>query len=184
MNATDSLLVRGARVIDPARGVDNVQDVLFADGRVVPAGSVTPDHTIDATGLILAPGFVDLHCHLREPGYEYKENIRSGLDAAAHGGFTTVCAMPNTEPATDNRSVVEFVLRTAKFVGLARVLPIGAVTVARAGKQLAELGELADAGCIGFSDDGNPVADSEIMRRALEYATGLGLPIIDHCEDP
>ncbi len=184
MNATGSLLVRGARVIDPARGVDNVQDVLFADGRVVPAGSVTPDHTIDATGLILAPGFVDLHCHLREPGYEYKENIRSGLDAAAHGGFTTVCAMPNTEPATDNRSVVEFVLRTAKFVGLARVLPIGAVTVARAGKQLAELGELADAGCIGFSDDGNPVADSEIMRRALEYATGLGLPIIDHCEDP
>lgn len=184
MNRSGPLLIRGARVVDPGRGVDEVQDVVFVDGRVVQLGSATPERTFDAGGLVLAPGFVDLHCHLREPGQEYKETIESGLLAAAHGGFTTVCAMPNTEPAADNRAVLEFVLRTARAAGRARVLPIGAVTAGRAGKQLAELGELADAGCIGFSDDGSPVADAEIMRRALEYATGLGLPVIDHCEDP
>jgi dihydroorotase len=186
MNARSggTLLVRGARVIDPARGIDAVQDTLFSSGRVAVAGSAQPDEIVDGSGLILAPGFVDLHCHLRDPGQEYRETIETGLEAAARGGFTTLCAMPNTEPAMDNRSVVEYVLRAARGSGRARVLPIGAVTLARAGKQLSEMGELAEAGCVAFSDDGSPVADAEIMRRALEYATGLGLPIIDHCEDP
>jgi dihydroorotase len=181
-----ALLVRGARVIDPARKVNDVRDVLFIDGRVAERGASVPDSAsvLDGAGLVLTPGFVDLHCHLREPGQEYKETIESGLRAALRGGFTTICAMPNTQPAADNRSVVEFVLRTARALGLARVLPIGAVTVDRAGKQLAELAELAEAGCVAFSDDGSPLADAALMRRALEYASGLGLPIIDHCEEP
>ncbi len=181
--AGKALLIRGARLIDPARGIDAVQDLLFVDGRVATAGAAQPDQIIDGSGLVVAPGLVDLHCHLREPGQEYRETIESGLDAAAHGGFTTVCAMPNTDPAMDNRSVVEYVLRAARASARARVLPIGAITAGRAGKQLAEMSELADAGCVAFSDDGSPVADAEIMRRALEYATGLDLPIIDHCED-
>ncbi|HLZ73324.1 MAG TPA: dihydroorotase [Dehalococcoidia bacterium] len=179
-----SLLIRGARLIDPARDIDRVEDVRFVDGRVVAGADGPAERVLDGAGLVLAPGFVDLHCHLREPGQEYKETIRTGLGAAVRGGFTTVCAMPNTEPATDNRSVVEFVLRTARAAGLARVLPIGAVTLGRAGKQLAELAELAEAGCIAFSDDGSPVADAELMRRALEYASGLGLAVINHCEEP
>ncbi len=179
-----SLLIHGARLIDPARGVDRVEDVRFVDGRVAANAGEPADRVLDGVGLVLAPGFVDLHCHLREPGQEYKETIHSGLAAAVHGGFTTVCAMPNTEPATDNRSVVEYVLRTARAAGLARVLPIGAVTLGRSGKQLAELAELAEAGCVAFSDDGSPVADAELMRRALEYASGLGLAVINHCEEP
>ncbi len=188
MNAQESgtLLIRGARLIDPARGIDAVQDLFFDGGRVATAGArlKDADQVLDGSGLIVAPGFVDLHCHLREPGQEYRETIETGLEAAAHGGFTTVCAMPNTEPAMDNRSVVEYVLRAARASGRARVFPIGAITVARAGIQLAEMSELADAGCVAFSDDGCPVAGAEIMRHALEYATGLALPLIDHCEDP
>jgi dihydroorotase len=125
-----------------------------------------------------------LHTHLRDPGLEYKETIATGTQAAARGGFTTVCCMPNTEPPLDSRASIEYVLRRAAEEGVVRVLPIGCVTKGRAGKQLAELGELADAGCIGFSDDGSPVADASLMRRALEYANGLGRPVIDHCEDP
>ncbi|HWC30677.1 MAG TPA: dihydroorotase [Dehalococcoidia bacterium] len=183
------LLIQGGRVLDSANGQDGVADVLIENGVVVEVsaslGSGRTDvRTIDATGLIVAPGFVDLHTHLRDPGYEYKEDIESGTKAAARGGFTTVCAMPNTEPAMDSRATIEYVLRRATEAGSVRVLPIGAVTKGRAGKLLAELGELADAGCIGFSDDGNPVADAAIMRRALEYASTFGLPIIDHCEDP
>ena len=180
------LLIRGGRVLDPANGVDRVGDVLIEDGVVVEAGArVDADaKVIDARGLVVAPGFVDLHTHLREPGFEYKEDIESGTRAAVRGGFTTVCAMPNTEPAMDSRATVEYVLRRSAEAGSVRVLPIGAVTKGRAGKLLAELGELADAGCIGFSDDGNPVADASIMRRALEYASTFELPIIDHCEDP
>ena len=189
----ERLLITGGRVLDPANGVDlPAGDVLIEDGRIVFTGDVgAHDHAplqdmevIDATGLIVAPGFVDLHTHLREPGFEYKETVETGTRAAARGGFTTVCAMPNTEPAMDSRSIIEYVMRQASETGLVRVLPIGAVTKGRAGKQLAEMGELADAGCIGFSDDGSPVADAGIMRRALEYASTFDLPIIAHCEDP
>ena len=139
---------------------------------------------IEAEGLVVSPGFIDLHCHLREPGFEYKETIATGTRAAAAGGFTTVCAMPNTEPTMHTRATVEYVLEKARVEGAVRVLPIGCVTKGSAGRELAEMAELADAGCIGFSDDGHPVADSNIMRQALSYASGLGLPIINHCETP
>lgn len=181
------LLIRGGRVLDPANGVDMTGDVLVEDGVVRAVGpnlDSSGAEVIDAKGLTVAPGFVDLHTHLREPGFEYKETVETGTRAAARGGFTTVCAMPNTQPPMDNRGTVDYVVQRAAETGAVRVLPIGCVTQGRAGKQLAELGELADAGCIGFSDDGSPVAEASIMRRALEYASAFGLPIIDHCEDP
>ncbi|MPZ49889.1 MAG: amidohydrolase family protein [Dehalococcoidia bacterium] len=183
----DRLLVRGGRVIDPGSGVDRLADVLVEDGRIgaIDAGLAAGGaKVIEAGGLVVAPGFIDLHTHLREPGYEYKETIESGTRAAARGGFTTVCCMPNTDPALDSKASVDYVLSRAAESGVIRVLPIGCVTKGRAGKLLAELGELAAAGCIGFSDDGSPVADAAIMRRALEYASTFGLPVIDHCEDP
>ncbi|HEU0073367.1 MAG TPA: amidohydrolase family protein, partial [Dehalococcoidia bacterium] len=184
------LLIKGGRVLDPANGVDMVGDVLVEDGRIVGFGANVEAHgraplqTIDAKGFVVAPGFVDLHTHLRDPGFEYKETVETGTRAAARGGFTTVCAMPNTEPAMDNRGTVDYVMQRAAQQGIVRVLPIGAVTKGREGRLLAEFGELADAGCIGFSDDGNPVANASIMRHALEYASAFGLPVIDHCEDP
>jgi dihydroorotase len=174
--------IRGGRVIDPANGVDAVADVLIRNGRITDNGG-QPADIIDATGLIVAPGFVDIHTHLREPGFEHKETIETGTLAAARGGFTTVCAMPNTEPPIDSAAAVEFVLRRAAETGVVRVLPIACVTKGRAGHELAELAELAQAGAVAFSDDGSPVADAGIMRRALEYAGMLGTPIIDHCED-
>ena len=182
----ETIAVRGGRVIDPASGHDAVADVLLRDGRIAALG---PDagqgasNVIDASGLVVSPGFVDIHCHLREPGFEHKETIESGTLAAARGGFTTVCAMPNTEPAIDSAATVRYVLQAAAAAGNARVLPIGAVSKARKGEQLAELAELAEAGAIAFSDDGDPVWDAHLMRRALEYARMLGLPVIDHCED-
>jgi dihydroorotase len=183
----ESLLIQGGRVLDPGRGLDAVLDVYLDGGLVVGVGpNLDPAavRTIDARGLLVCPGFVDLHTHLREPGHEYKETIESGTRAAAHGGYTTICAMPNTDPAIDNRSVVEYVQRAAAERGSARVLVIGAVSRGREGRQLAEMGELAEAGCIGFSDDGACVADASLMRHALEYAAALGLPIIQHAEDP
>jgi len=184
---SERLLISGGRVVDPASGRDEVADVLVEDGRVARVGRelvANGARVIDAGGLVVAPGFVDLHTHLREPGLEYKEDIASGTRAAARGGFTTVCAMPNTEPAMDTRSVVEFVLRAAGERAAVRVLPVGAVTRGRQGAELAELADLAEAGCVAFSDDGAPVADATVMRRALEYAGGLGLAVIDHCEEP
>ena len=183
----ERILICKGRILDAANGTDMTGDVLLDGGKVAEVGtSLSPDgaRVIDASGLIVAPGFVDLHTHLREPGFEYKESIETGTRAAARGGYTTVCCMPNTEPAIDSKATVEFILRQASDVGAVRVLPIGCVTKGRAGKLLAELGELADAGCIGFSDDGSPVGDAGIMRRALEYAAAFELPIIDHCEDP
>jgi dihydroorotase len=183
---SERIIIRGGRVIDPASKFDAVADIILEDGRVAVVGAnIAADSTreIDARGLVVAPGFVDVHTHLRDPGLEYKEDIASGTAAAARGGFTTVCAMPNTEPAMDTRSVIEYVLREAAARGVVRVLPIGAVSKGRAGVELAELGDLAAAGCIAFSDDGAPVWDPTLMRRALEYASNFGLPIIDHCED-
>ncbi len=182
-------IIRGGRIIDPAQGVDCVADLVIDGDTVVGVergGIDLPEgaRVIDASGLIVAPGFVDLHCHLREPGFEYKETIATGTRAAAHGGFTTVCAMPNTEPTMHTRATVEYVLHKARAEGVARVLPIGCVTKGSKGRELAEMAELAEAGCIGFSDDGHPVADANIMRQALGYASGIGLPVIDHCETP
>jgi dihydroorotase len=180
------LLIRNGRVLDPARGIDLVGDVAVLGGRIAAIGpslDAAGAEVVDASGLVVAPGFVDLHCHLRDPGQEYKETIATGTLAAARGGFTTVCAMPNTDPPSDTRATVEYVLRTAAVSGLVRVLPIGCVTRQRAGRELAELSDLAEAGCVAFSDDGAPVADGQIMRRALEYARISGRSIIDHCED-
>lgn len=185
-----AVLIAGGRIMDPAQGWDGTGDLLL-DGGVVVWCSLSgqampaiaePPQRVDAAGLLVTPGFIDLHCHLREPGYEGKETIATGTRAAAAGGFTTVCAMPNTSPATHDRSVVERVLAIAERTGSVRVLPIGAVTKDIAGRELAPMGEMADAGAIGFSDDGNPVYDATIMRHALEYVLPRGLPIIDHCQ--
>jgi len=185
MSERAHLLIRGGRILDPGQGLDQVGDVLIRDGRIAAIGPSAPSdaqRVIDATGLIVCPGFVDLHCHLREPGFEHKETIATGTLAAARGGFTTVCCMPNTEPPVDSAAVVEFILRTASALG-GRVLPIGCVSRGRAGKELAEMGDLADAGAVAFSDDGSPVADAALLRRALEYSTTFGLPLVEHCED-
>ena len=181
-----SLLIRGGRVLDPGRGLDTTADVLIEGGRIAEVGAAlaaAQAQVIDASGLVVCPGFVDIHCHLRDPGFEHKETIETGTRAAARGGFTTVCCMPNTEPPIDSRAAVEYVLRTAAALGLVRVLPIGCVSRGRHGETLAELADMAEAGAVGFSDDGNPVAGGALMRRALEYSLALGLPIIDHCED-
>ena len=174
-------------MIDPANSVDATTDVLIADSRIAEVGpnsSKDATASIDASGLIVCPGFVDIHAHLREPGFEHKETIASGTLAAARGGFTTVCAMPNTEPPIDSAGMIEFILRMAQTQGAVRVLPIACITRGRAGKELADLAELAQVGAVAFTDDGAPVADTHLMRRALEYAGMLGIPIIDHCEDP
>lgn len=181
----NSLIIENGRVIDPSRNIDKIADVLIEDGVILGVdGGVEKEaaEVIDASGMIVCPGFIDLHTHLREPGFEYKETIATGTAAAARGGFTTVCAMPNTNPVMDSRSIVDFVLAKADDEGAVRVLPIGAVTKGSRGRELAEMGELAEAGVIGFSDDGLPVSDTNIMRQALGYASSLGLPIINHAE--
>ena len=184
-----TLAIHNGRVIDPALGRDGVADVVIVDGRVARVGpdegdAVVEADRIDATGMVVTPGFVDLHVHLREPGFEYKETIATGTAAAARGGFTTVCAMPNTDPPLDRRSAVESVLREAERSASVRVLPLGCITSGRAGAELAPAGELAQAGVVGLSDDGDALADARLMRHALEYATRFGLPIVQHCEDP
>ncbi len=187
------IAITGGRVIDPARDIDRICDVLIKSGAIEAitdaSGESAPDgyEVFDATGQIVTPGFIDVHTHLREPGEEHKETIATGTLAAARGGFTTVCAMPNTEPVQDNASVLEWVTRRAAEEGSVRVLPIGAVTVGRKGEQLADMAEMAASGAIGFSDDGDPVADANLMRQALSYASGLGsegLAIMNHCQEP
>ena len=188
MGMTPPLLIRHVRLIDPARRTDSVGDILIADGAI--AGLETsieaaPDGcvVIDGAGLVACPGFIDLHAHLREPGYEYKETIATGSEAAARGGFTTICCMPNTDPPIDSESVVEFVLARARDAGIVRVLPIGCVTRGRQGKELADLQELFASGAVAFSDDGDPVHDSNLMRMALTYSADLGRPVSNHCQD-
>ncbi|MBI2860292.1 MAG: dihydroorotase [Chloroflexi bacterium] len=186
MNADVALLVRSGRIIDPACGVDRVDDLLVAGGVVsrLGPGPLPPGCAIiEARGFILCPGFIDLHCHLREPGFEEKETIATGTLAGARGGFTTLCCMPNTAPPIDSSAAVEQVKAIAAAEGVVRVLPIGCVTRGRAGSGLAPLEEMARAGAAGFSDDGSPVSNSLLMRQALERCRDLGLPVIDHCED-
>ncbi len=182
-----NLLVRNGRVVDPANGVDAVQDVLIRDGiveRIGPHLGGPPDTpTVDAKGKVVCPGFIDMHVHLREPGYEYKETVATGTRAAAAGGFTAVCCMANTFPVNDNRSITDYILAKARSDGVVRVHPIGAVTRGLKGEELAELAELAEAGCVGFSDDGRCVMNAALYRRAMEYTLPFGLPVISHAED-
>lgn len=184
---TRPILIRGARLLDPSRGVDARGDLLLRDGAVAACGgSVTPPDgalIVEPVGLTATPGFIDLHTHMREPGREDKETIATGAAAGARGGFTTLCCMPNTDPAIDSAAVVDFIRARAREAGPVRVLPIACVTRRRAGKELAEMEELASAGAVAFSDDGAPVATGALMRMALTYAAQLGLPVIDHCED-
>ena len=182
-----SLLLRGGRVIDPANSLDAVQDVLIADGKIERLGrslEAPPGaEVVDARGKIVCPGFIDIHVHLREPGYEYKETVATGTRAAAAGGFTAVCCMANTNPVNDNGAVTDYILAKAKVEGVVRVYPIGAVTRGLHGEELAELAELAESGCVAFSDDGRCVMNAGLYRRAMEYTLPFGVPLISHAED-
>lgn len=180
------LLIRGGHIIDPSQGIDHVGDLLIAEGKIVQArGTVIPGETmnLDASGLTVCPGFIDLHCHLREPGFEDKETIATGTKAAAIGGFATVCCMANTEPPLDAPAAVNWLKQKASRDGLVGVLPVGCITKGRKGEELNDMAELTEAGVVAFSDDGDPVTSSQLMRRAMEYSRDLGLPVIDHCED-
>jgi dihydroorotase len=184
------LLLKGARVIDPASGVDGTRDILIEDGRVALVDvAIAPSETGHTTvvdlgpSLVVCPGFIDMHVHLREPGHEHKETVATGTAAAVAGGFTAVACMPNTNPVNDSASVTRFILKQAAEAGLARVYPIGAVSKGSEGRELAEMADMRVAGCVAYSDDGRPVATALLMRRALEYAGMLGMPVIDHCED-
>jgi dihydroorotase len=186
MSKSEALLLRGGRVIDPANGLDAVLEVLVADGGVAKmAADIQADaRVIDLRGSIVAPGFVDLHTHLREPGFEQKGTIATETLAALRGGFTTVCAMPNTHPAPDSAPVLEALFERLARDARVRVFPIGCVTRRREGKELAELAELANGGCIALSDDGSPVANPRLMRNAMELARAMDIPISEHCDEP
>ncbi len=184
------ILISGGRVIDPATHLDQVRDVLIEDttiSAIETPGTRTPadgvDRVLDARGLVVCPGFIDMHVHLREPGREDAETIATGTAAAAKGGFTSLCCMPNTTPPNDSQSVTEFIRDRARAEGLVTVYPIGAISKGLRGEELAEIGELARAGCVAVSDDGRPVMNAALMRRALEYASMFGLPLIAHEED-
>ena len=179
-------IIRGGRVIDPGRSFDMVSDILIENGRVIACGTGLPSEgaeMIEASGRIVVPGLIDIHTHLREPGHEEEETIASGTRAAAHGGVTTIFCMPNTHPPIDNAPTVEFILLKAQKEGLVNVLPIGCITKGSAGEELAEIGVLKKAGIVAVSDDGMPVMNSQVMRRALQYTKMFALPVIAHCED-
>ena len=182
------LLITGGRVIDPSRGSDGLADVFIENGKIAAVGrniaAESGVRRIDARGKVVAPGLVDLHVHFREPGQEHLETIATGAMSAVAGGFTAVCAMPNTDPVIDNQAAVGFVVRQAIRAGKARVHPIGCISVGQRGQQLAEFGEMVAAGAVAVSDDGHPVVSSQLMRTALEYAKTFGIPVADHCEDP
>jgi|SRR5579863_39264 len=180
------ILIQGGRLIDPSSQRYGLFDLLIEEGRI--AGiekGISADgcQCVDAGGLLVTPGLIDLHTHLREPGQEYKETVESGVAAAAAGGFTTICCMPNTQPINDNQSVTEFILDRARLAGSVRVLPVGAITKGSQGEELSEIGELARSGCVAISDDGRPVMNGALMRRAMEYAKIFDIPVVDHCED-
>src|SRR6266576_3700977 len=182
------MLLQSGRVIDPSRDLDEVADVLIQDGKIagVGRGLGAPDGAIvrNVKGKVVTPGLVDLHVHLREPGNEDEETVASGARAAAAGGFTAICAMPNTDPVTDNQAAVGFIVRQSGLAGLTRVHPIGAVSIGQKGERLAEFGEMVSAGAVAVSDDGKPIVSSHLMRTALEYARTFHIPVADHCEDP
>lgn len=195
-----NMLIKNGHIIDPSQRIDGIGDIFIEDGKIKginvrgQGSMVKEEHskirnpkseicTIDATGLFVLPGLVDMHAHLREPGFEYKETIKTGTMAAVKGGITSVCCMPNTNPVNDNKTVTEFILRKTHAEGSCYVYPIGAVTKGQKGEELAEMGMMYEAGCVAFSDDGRPVMSSLIMRRALEYSKAFNVPIISHCED-
>jgi len=181
-----SIVIKNGRVIDPASQTDRVADVLIVDGLVA---GVAPDlssphaEVFDATGMIVAPGFIDMHVHLREPGFEHAETIESGSRAAAAGGFTSVCCMPNTKPVNDSVTVTSYIVERARRKAVDNVFPIGAITKGSLGEELSAIGGMKEAGAVAISDDGLPVMNARVMRRAMEFARSYGLPIIQHCED-
>src|SRR4051794_31744325 len=179
-----SILIKNGRVIDPASGTDRVADVLIVDGRiagVAPNLSSMKAQVLDATGLVVAPGFIDMHVHLREPGFEHAETIESGARAAAAGGFTSICCMPNTKPVNDSASVTSYIVDRARKHGIVNVFPIGAITKNSDGEELAGIGAMKAAGVVAVSDDGRPVMNARVMRRAMETARSFDLPLINHC---
>jgi dihydroorotase len=180
------LIIRNGRVIDPANKLDKVADVLIEEDRIVAVGEklqVTGAERLDASGQIVAPGFIDMHVHLREPGFEYAETIETGSRAAAAGGFTSICPMPNTSPVNDNATVTSYIIERAERYAVVNVFPIGAITKGSAGQELAAIGSMRQAGIVAISDDGQPVMNARLMRRAMETAHSFGIPVIDHCED-
>jgi dihydroorotase len=181
-----SIVIKNGRVIDPASQTDRVADVLIVDGLVAgvaPDLSSSNSEIFDATGMIVAPGFIDMHVHLREPGFEHAENIESGSRAAAAGGFTSVCCMPNTKPVNDSVTVTSYIVERARRHAVVNVFPIGAITKGSAGEELSAIGGMKEAGAVAISDDGLPVMNARVMRRAMEFARSYNLPIIQHCED-
>jgi dihydroorotase len=181
-----AIVIKNGRVIDPASNTDRVADVLIVEGRVAgvaPNLSSPKAEVFDAAGMIVAPGFIDMHVHLREPGFEHAETIESGSRAAAAGGFTSVCCMPNTKPVNDSATVTSYIVEKARRQGVVNVFPIGAITKGSAGEELAAIGAMKAAGAVAISDDGQPVMNARVMRRAMEFAKSYELPIIQHCED-
>jgi dihydroorotase len=189
-----SLLITGAHIVDPGQGIDRIGDLLISEGTIVeiggpvalrqgPGRSIAKTKSLNGTGLVVCPGFIDLHCHLREPGFEDKETIATGTKAAATGGFAAICCMANTQPPLDTPAAVDWVKQKASRDGTVAVLPIGCITKGRKGEELTDMAGLAKAGVVAFSDDGDPVASSLVIRRAMERSRELGVPIIDHCED-
>ncbi|HTQ57060.1 MAG TPA: dihydroorotase [Bryobacteraceae bacterium] len=180
------LLIQNGRVIDPASATDKLADILISDGVIAGQGENLPvadAEILDATGLIVAPGFIDMHVHLREPGIEHAETIETGARAAAAGGFTSICCMPNTVPANDNATVTSYIIERARKFAVTNVFPIGAITKNSAGEELSAIGSMKAAGVVAISDDGRPVMNARVMRRAMEFARSFDLPVIDHCED-
>jgi len=182
-----NLLIKGGRLIDPSQGIDGSMDILIADGVVheLGQGLAAPEgtQTIDASGLIVTPGLIDMHVHLRDPGLEYKEDIATGSRSAAAGGFTSIACMPNTSPVIDSKAITSYIVNKARNEAVVNVFPVGCITKGGKGESLAEMGELKEAGCVAVSDDGRPVTSAELMRRALEYAKGVGITVISHSEE-